>query len=136
MGVKIPRAERPVSEPGVANHLIPHHVQVRSIPYNSIHANKAIVANSTILASYQLCNTPEALSIALKELGDQGGILSILSLGCVTSISEVKNSATLSIFLINVPAFEKYTHQGNSSPLAPVFSNLTSKEVLKVDFDL
>ncbi|CAG7852262.1 SubName: Full=Uncharacterized protein {ECO:0000313/EMBL:CCA74328.1} [Serendipita indica DSM 11827] len=104
-----------------------------------------------MLASYQLCNTLETLSIALKhlstaktvyldcegqDLGDQGGILSILSLGCVTSTSEVKNSATLSIFLIDVPAFQTYTHQANPSPLVPVFAILTSKEVLKVGFDL
>ncbi|CCA75857.1 hypothetical protein PIIN_09852 [Serendipita indica DSM 11827] len=72
-----------------------------------------------MLASYQLCNTHETLSIALKS-----------------SETKVKNSATLSIFLIDVPAFQTYTHQANTSPLVPVFAILTSKEVLKVGFDL
>ncbi|CAG7852264.1 SubName: Full=Uncharacterized protein {ECO:0000313/EMBL:CCA74328.1} [Serendipita indica DSM 11827] len=109
---------------------------------NKIPIREIIQVTSTMLASYQLCNTHETLSIALKYLSTAKtvyfdcGILSILSLRCVTSTSEVKNSATLSIFLIDVPAFQTYTHQANTSPLVPVFAILTSKEVLKVGFDL
>ena len=108
-----------------------------------------------MFSSYRLCNTPETLSIALKhlstakvvyfdcegkDLGDQGGILSILSLGCVTPPSEDTNSETLSIFLIDTLALQTTTLQTNndnpSSPLAPIFAILAGTEVLKVGFDL
>jgi exonuclease 3'-5' domain-containing protein 1 len=96
------------------------------------------------MASYRLCATPSSLRAAAqvlsehshiildcegRNLGDAGGILSLLNLGVVHEDDE--GDEHLSIFLVDVLSF-----QGEKAHyLTPIFDMLKSDDVFKIVFD-